>query len=58
MSDEIMKEHSDVLKIGNIAFFEAFVGVLTRQIKKDEKKDVSVFAFSVKDITKVGETNQ
>ena len=41
-------------QIGNFIFIEGFVNIVTRP----NKKDISVFAYSMKDITKVGDTSK
>lgn len=45
------------IQIGNYVFVEGFANVVTRKDGKKIEKEVSVFAYAMKDITKVGETN-
>ncbi len=44
-------------KIGNYIFVEGFVKVMSRSIKKEKKKDVCIYAYSLKDITNNLETS-
>lgn len=53
--DEMMTEFFSYFQKDNYVFVEGFVNFITRQEKKETKKDVSVFAFAVKDITTVGD---
>lgn len=52
----MMEAYLDHFQIGKTVFVEGFVNVMTRHIKKEKKKDVTIFAYSMKDITKVGDT--
>jgi hypothetical protein len=56
--DTMMDAHLDNFQIGNFIFVEGFVNIITRTDKKETKKDISIFAFSMKDITKVGDTSK
>lgn len=53
----LMDAYPNELKIGNVVFLEGFVNVVSRQINKEKKKDISIFAYGMKDITKVGDTD-
>ncbi|MBU5262051.1 hypothetical protein [Bacillus atrophaeus] len=52
VSDTFMTEFNDRIELDKYVFFEGFANVVSRFIKKEIKKDVSVFAYSLKDITK------
>jgi DNA polymerase III alpha subunit len=54
--DSMMTEFHSHFQKDNYVFVEGFVNFITRQGKKEVMKDVSVFAFALKDITTVGDT--
>lgn len=54
--DAMYDAYLEEFKIGNTVFMEGFANVITRTVKKEIKKDVTIFAYSMKDITKVGDT--
>lgn len=56
--DSMMDAYPEQFKVGQTIFIEGFVNIITRQIRKEKKKDVSIFAFSMKDITLIGDTNK
>ncbi|ARC67279.1 hypothetical protein B14_200068 (plasmid) [Bacillus licheniformis] len=48
VSEAFMTEFKDLVVQGNYVFFEGFVNIVSRSIKGEVKKDVSVFAYSLK----------
>ncbi|MED3627955.1 hypothetical protein P4478_12920 [Bacillus subtilis] len=52
ISDDFMSQFKEEVVLGEYVFFEGFANVVSRSIKNEVKKDVSVFAYSLKDITK------
>jgi hypothetical protein len=49
--DEMMQVYADEFQIGNYVFVEGFVNVITRRIHKELKRDISIFAYNLKEIS-------
>lgn len=54
--ENMMAAHKEELQIGQDVLLEGFVSIITREVKKEILKDISIFAYGMKDITKVGDT--
>lgn len=50
--ENMMTHYGEELQAGNLVFLEGFVNV----VKHNDQKDVTIFAYSMKDITKIGDT--
>jgi|GEM_PF-3645094 len=55
VTEEIMNTFMDQFQIGQDVFIEGFVNIISRRIQGKEKRDVSVFAYDVKDFRKNGD---
>ena len=53
--DEMMQVYMDQFQIGNHVFVEGFVNVITRRINKELKRDISIFAYGMKEISANGD---
>lgn len=55
--EQMVLECSEISE-GNYVFFEGFTNVISRYIEGELKKEVSVFAYNLKDISTNGDTNE
>jgi hypothetical protein len=58
VSDTMISAYPEQFEVGNYIFLEGFVNIMSHRVKDKTEKEVSVFAYAMKDITILQETNQ
>lgn len=51
VTETLYQTFMNQFQVGNLIFLEGYLNVITRSIRKDIKREVSVLAYGVKDIT-------
>jgi hypothetical protein len=58
VSDTMISAYSDKFQTGSYIFLEGFANVISHIEYRQQRKDVIIFAYNVKDITIIGDSSQ